>query len=98
MIQGLLVNSYRSLVLDEEDRYQGFSALAQKVWDAYQAGVPRGREAALSLASMPELRRDVVNRMLDPERGLHPQMRAILRTRLNLPAEEAPAQPAPSGQ
>jgi hypothetical protein len=45
--------------------------------------------------------KSVLNRLLDPDRGIPPEIRALLRTKLRLPAEPAPgkseAAPAPAG-
>ena len=55
----------------------------------------RGPHAAIGLPSVEENERVVLNRVLDPENGFPPEARAILRTRLGLPAETAPA-PVPA--
>jgi hypothetical protein len=93
-IQGLLINSYRSLVLDEDDRAAGFKLLANKVWAVYMEKIPESRMAAIGLPPMATISQNVVNRLLDPQRGFPPAMRAVLRTKLGLPAETAPASAA----
>jgi hypothetical protein len=90
-IEGLLVNFYRSLVLDEDDRAAGFKLLARKVWEAYEGNIPKEREAAIGLPPLSEIEKESLNRLLDPEHGLAPEVRAALRTRLGMPAETAPA-------
>ena len=93
-IEGLLRNSYISLVLDQDDRSAGLQLLAQKIWDTYKSKIPDERWGAIGLPPIKEIARTVLDQMLDPERGLPPQARAVLRTKLALPAETAPA-PAP---
>ena len=55
VLEGLLVNSYRSMVLAEDAAAAGFKLLARQVWLAYQSGIPQERMAAVRLAT---LRRD----------------------------------------
>ncbi len=94
-IEGLLTSSYMALVLDQEDSYKGLQLLARRVWETYMSKVSGER---VELRPVNEIAQEMLNRMLDPENGLRPEFRAILRTRLNLPAEEEKpaAKPAPS--
>ena len=89
VIEGLLVNSFRSLILGEDDRAAGFQLLAQKIRTTYQSKI-RGRDEAIGLPPIEQSRREVLSQLLDPEHGLSPEMRAVLRTKLALPAETAP--------
>jgi len=89
VIEGLLVNSFRCLVLGEDGRAAGFQMLAQKIRATFQSKI-KDREEAIGLPTMDQLRREVVNQLLDPENGFLPEMRAVLRTKLSLPAETAP--------
>ncbi len=50
-IQGLLINSYTSLALGEDDRAAGFKLLANKIWLTYQSKI-KTREEAIGLPSM----------------------------------------------
>lgn len=90
-IEGLLTSSYRSLVLDEEDRAAGYKLLARKVYENYESQVPSGREQATGLGRFEDINKGVLARLLDPDRGTPPEMRAVLRTKLGLPGETAPA-------
>jgi hypothetical protein len=89
VIEGLLASSYRSLALGEESRAAGFRLLAEKVRTNYQGKI-KGREA-ISMAPLGEIEREVLGQLLDPESGLSPEVKAVLRTKLGLPAETAPA-------
>jgi hypothetical protein len=95
-VEGLLVNFYSSLVLDQDERAVGFRNLARKVYDSYQAQVPEGRQEAMGLGPFDVLQRGVLDRLLDPEHGAPPQIRAILRTKLKLPAETPAAKEEPT--
>jgi hypothetical protein len=98
-IEGLLANSYYSLIVGQDGRYEGLQHLAQRVWEAYMSKVPPERMQAIGLRPYVEIRSEVLARLLDTEKGLPPEARAILRTQLNLPAEQAPAAPtAPNPQ
>jgi hypothetical protein len=89
----MFVNYYMSLILGEEDRATGLKLLAGQIHAWYQGQVVPDRSQAIGLPPLEAIDRDVRNRFLDPETGLNPEARAILRTRLGLPAEPA-RQPA----
>jgi hypothetical protein len=100
-IEGLLSNSYRSLIQDEDERAAGYKNLARKVYESYKSHTPQGRAEAMGLEPFEVIDKSVLNRLLDPDRGIPPEIRALLRTKLRLPAEPAPgkseAAPAPAG-
>jgi len=89
IIEGLLINSYHNLILGEDERYEGFQRLATQLWEAYQKKIATRKEA-IGLPELGEIAKELVDRMLDVETGMPPEMRAILRTKLRMPAE-APA-------
>ena len=88
VIEGLLVNSYRSMVLGEDAPAAGFKLLAQQVWmslpkrDAHRNGSRR-----LACAPFEDIDQEVRRRMLDPQEGEPPEVRAVLRTKLGEPPE-----------
>ncbi len=88
IIEGLLMQSYESLVIDEDERAAGLKILAHKIWESYQGKLYKDRKDAIGLPPFADIDRDIVKRLLDPENGLPPEARAILRTKLNLPAEK----------
>src|SRR5205085_9063968 len=89
-IEGLLVNSYRSLTLDgEEERAAGFKLLARQVWNAYMDKIPKERIEAIGLPPLGDIDREMLNRLLDPERGVSREERDVLRTKLGLDKEKA---------
>ena len=93
-IEGLLVNSYRSLTVDEDERAAGFKLLARQVWNAYMEKIPKERTAAIGLPPLDDINREMLNRLLDPERGVSREERDVLRTKLGLEKEKAiPAPP-----
>lgn len=95
-IESLLVNSYTSLVLDEDDRALGLKMLARKVYENYQQQIPKERVAAIGLRPLPDIDREIKARLLSPDEGLQPEARAILRSKLGEPAEPV-TPPTPMG-
>lgn len=88
VLEGLMVNRFKSLVLDEEDRAEGLRLLARRVHERYD------RETAVSgervvIPPLNEIEREVLGRLLDPDTGLAPEYRAVLRTKLGLLPETA---------
>ena len=90
IIEGLLVNSYRSMVLAEDSAAAGFKLLARQLWLSYQSGIPKERMAAIGLRPFEEIDLEVRKRMLSPEGGEPPEVRAVLRTKLGEPPETTP--------
>ena len=87
VVEGLLVNSYRSMALGEDGPAAGFRLLAQRVWSAYQSGIPQERLSAIGLNAFEDMDREVRKRMLDSQAGEPPEVRAVLRTKLGEPPE-----------
>ncbi len=94
-IEGLLNNSYVNLMLDRDAYAEGYKRLARKLYDSYESRIPAGRIEALGLAPFGSIDKKVLDRLLDPGQGLVPEYRAVLRTKLGLPAETAPTNSAP---
>jgi hypothetical protein len=105
IVEGLLVNSYRSMALGEDNPAAGFRLLAQQLWNSYQSGMPKERLSAIGLNPFEDIDREVRKRMLDSKDGEPPEVRAVLRTKLgdlpetsvptgatNAPPEQAPRQ------
>jgi hypothetical protein len=86
-IEGLIITAYSNLATDNEDRYEGLKLLAHKVWERYQSRMPKERLEAIGLRPFEEMDKEVLRRMLDPEQGVPREVRAILITKLRLPAE-----------
>lgn len=90
-MEGLIVHSYLALIEDDDARYLNFKNLATRVYDRYTRDAIRTKgEGRISLPSLDELQRTVVNDLLDPNGALPYEARAVLRARLHLPPEIAP--------
>jgi hypothetical protein len=89
LIEGLLKTSYYSMVVDEDERAAGYRLMAEKVWTGYQSRIPQDQAAKdrINVPPVAELDREIRRQMLDPQTGAPPEVRAILRTKLQLPAE-----------
>jgi hypothetical protein len=89
VIEGLLVHSYRSMVLAEDAAAAGYKLLARQVWMAYQSGIPEVRMAAIGLRPFEQIDQEVRRRMLDAKTGEAPEVRAVLRAKLGLGPESS---------
>jgi len=94
-IEGQIERSYRNLSIDEDDHAAGYMLLAHKLWDNYMSRIPPDRQPAVGLRPFNDIQREILGRILDPEHGAAPEVRAVLRTKLRLPADTVPA-PAPA--
>jgi hypothetical protein len=88
VVEGLLVRALTSLAIGEDERAAGLKLLAGKIRDTYSRNT-EARKDALAIPPLDDIQREVLNRMLDPENGVVPEMRAVLRTKLNLGPEPA---------
>ena len=89
-VQGLLVRAYLGLALDDDARYQNFKNLAARVYQRYAKNTAGAKgEIRIALPPYDQLNKLVVTDLLDPQRGVPFEARAVLRTRLGLPAETA---------
>jgi hypothetical protein len=88
-VQGFLIHAYLDLAIGQDDRATGFQLLARQVYDHYQEKSP----IRTKLAPMEEIKRVLLNQLLDTKQGLPFAARAVLRTQLGMPAEtNAPPQ------
>ena len=85
VLEGLISTSFYSLALGDDDRAVGFDHFAQKVWARYRSKTSESGDR-ISLPPLEDIKKDVLQRLLDPERGFNSQLADQLRTRLNLPA------------
>lgn len=91
-IEGLLRQSYLSVAVGETDRAIGLQNLSEKIWTRYQQKI-KGQEMRVGLPPLDQIKDEILNGLLDPERGLNLELQNRLRTALKLPA---PAEPKES--
>ena len=87
-LEGLIAQHLFNLAVDEDDRADGLDRLARKVWLDYDKRI-EGRRQVLQLRPYEEMKRTVVDQLLDPKGGLQPELAARLRAKLGLPASAA---------
>jgi hypothetical protein len=93
MIEGYIRRYYIDLVNDLDDEADRSERVAG-YYLAYYMNKIRGQERRLGLVPINETKKDVLNRLLEPQTGLPPELRARLRTKLRMPAEAPPAPPS----
>jgi hypothetical protein len=97
IVEGMFSNFYTSLILeDQEERALGYKLLAEKVYAAYMRQIPQERKEAIGLDPIDDIRRRVLDRLLDTEHGLQPVARAALRSKLGMPPEPPKAATPPA--
>jgi hypothetical protein len=87
VIEGMLLKSYEFLALDEDERFEGYQRLARLVWKTFMGKLDDAGKVRVGLKPIEDFNRDIRNRLLDPEKGMPFEARAVLRTKLNLPPE-----------
>jgi len=98
VIQNLLTQSYVSLVMGENDYYLGYRNLAKQAYDHYTAKTSGFGENGerVHLPPFADLDHLVLKELLDPKQGMPFAARAILRTQLGMPPENAPTNAVPA--
>lgn len=85
VLQGLEKQAYVSLVMDEDDKYLGFTRLCEKVYANYENKIGKMAQTQGRLPiNFAEVKERALNDLLTQ---LKPEAAAILRTKLNLPAK-----------
>ena len=91
IIEGLVMTSYMSMVIDQDDRADGLMRLARQAWTSYMSKIPEARVQAIGLAPFGDIVRDIRDRLINSTNGLPPRARAVLMTKLNIaPTTNAP--------
>ena len=91
LIQGFIAMGYSAFIEDNADEFQAYMQRAEELWNAYLKRSGGGQRT--ELIPLPELKRIVLEDMLNPKSGLSPERRARLR---QLPLETFAPAPAPA--
>lgn len=93
ILQGLERTGLESLAVDEDDRYIGMDAIAQKVWNHYEEkiGVNKETQVRVGIPSLADIRRGVLRDLLAKDSGFPPELAAQLRTKLGMAPDALPA-------
>ena len=94
LIRAFITQSYLRLVSGEDDEANAYMQRAQEMWNAYARKV-QGSEERLRLTPLPEMKKEVLQELLNPKSGLSPEAQARLRTQLGLPAPSSSPTPPP---
>ena len=94
ILEGLLTSSFVNVAIDEDDLALSYERFAQRLWQRFTAEIGTKSEKRVGLPPLSDLKREILNQLLDPENGLDRPVADQLRTKLNLPA--ATNAPAPA--
>jgi hypothetical protein len=89
MLEGLIRQHFEHLAIDEDERAAGFLLRARGLWAFYDSSIQARREQ-LRMESIESMYTRIRDELLDPQSGISSGYAAVLRTKLNLPAREAP--------
>lgn len=84
ILEGLITQSYFSLITDQDDRAAGFMNLARQAHARYQSEVT-ARKGSIDMPPFAEIQQEMLRQALDPENGLPDDAAAVLATKLNVP-------------
>ena len=89
-VQGRVQAAYLALIVDDDSRYQNFMNLATRVHQRYAKNTAGSKgENRIPLPPMDQLKKTALTDLLNPQGRLPAEARAVLRTKLGLPAEAA---------
>ena len=94
MLEGFIRQHFEHLAIDDDDRAAGFLLRARNLWAFYDSSI-QARKEQLRMESIEDMYRRIRDELLDPKSGISSGYAARLRTKLNLPAPEAPVAPTP---
>ncbi len=86
LLEGYLKTAFYKLAIDEDDESIALERMARKIWDRYQLKTVAAEAGRVDLPPYQELKRNVLERILDEKSGGSPLLKAQLRTKLGLPA------------
>ncbi|HEY4416258.1 MAG TPA: hypothetical protein VGO57_11240 [Verrucomicrobiae bacterium] len=92
-IAGFITQAFLAQAVGDDDRAENFRRLAKRVYEHYTAKTTDSKGTQrVALPLYNDMRRAILNNLLDPQGGLPYAGRAMLRTQLAMPAEtNAPA-------
>ena len=90
-IEGTILKAYRYLVLGEDKYAESARLLARKIRENYAKNI-EGSEDRLNFSSVEQIEKEILGRVLDSQQSVWPfEVRAVLRAKLGMPPESAPA-------
>ncbi len=100
-LEGTIVRSFTSLAEGQDERAAGLMLIAEKLHQAYTSNTAPS-EKRIPMAPLEQIKREILQRLLDPKEGLPFEYRAALLTKIPgaealVPASETNAPPAMPG-
>jgi hypothetical protein len=86
IIEGMLASSFENLVQGKDELSAGLRLMAEKILETYHSKTSH-RQDALRIDPIEVIQQEVLTRMLDPQNGVPPELRAALREKLGLEPE-----------
>lgn len=86
LLEGMIGQSLTARAWGEDDYAEGLELFTAKVWEEYNSKTA-SQTQRLRIPSLREIRASVLERLLDPQTGLLPELQARLRTSLELPPQ-----------
>lgn len=84
VLDGLIVQHFLNLALDQDDRAEVHDRQARQLWQFYDQRISNRRDP-LRFPPYEDMKRAARDQLLDPQSGLLPELAARLRTKLGLP-------------
>ena len=84
ILHGLVRQYYLNLAADDDDRALSFDLFARKLWNLYENKI-KGQDVRLGMPPLDQIKRTVLDALLNPTNGLPPEAAARLRTKLEIP-------------
>lgn len=99
LISGFVRTGCIYLAMDYDDNGQGTLVLARKLYASYQSRVAPDAAARIGLPEYKDIQDDILRALFDPQKGLAPELQAVLRTKLETLGVTVPAPiPAPAAK
>ena len=96
-ILSMFDREFLCLIRDNDSQAVNYDNMARRIWTYYEQRTKGSAKERVGLKPVAQLRQFELNKELDPKTGLQPWAAAILRSKLNLPAPQAPPPAAAPG-
>ncbi|MDA1275041.1 MAG: hypothetical protein O2960_13485 [Verrucomicrobia bacterium] len=86
ILEGLLTSAFMNLAIGEDDLAVSYDRFAKRIWQRFETELPVVSKERVGLPPIGDLKKVVLDQLLDPDVGLEQQVQDQLRTALGLPA------------
>lgn len=91
VLEGLLSSAFLNLAIGEDDLAASYERFAQRIWQRFADAIGKTSEKRVGLPPLKDLKKEILDQLLDPVNGLDSQISNQLRTKLGLPAAPPPS-------